>query len=232
MPDVSPSFSPSSFPPPSQRWRAQKRPRPKSVEVVQSTPVSQTVRTITRLSGSRRNGGSSSKIHSFRRTFDYGSSGIVTDGVNPLYSAFNFSMNDMPGYSELTALYDFYKLTGVKFTCIPYKQTDSNSVGSTNNTFQPPIFYVVDRSDSTTPSSVSEILEYNDHRISTVWKGFKIYIPNPKFSDATSAVRGGWVSTSNPSLNWYGLKIAIPPTNVATTFYVIITYYVKCKDPK
>lgn len=229
--DMSDVFSPQ-LPPASQKWRAQKRPRPKSVEIVSSTPVSQTVRTVTRLSGGGRNRRYSSAIHSFKRTFDYGSSGIVTDGVNPSYSAFNFSMNDMPGYTELSSLYDFYKLTGVTFHCIPYKQTDSNSVGGTNNTFQTPIFYAIDRSDSASPTSVGEILEYNDHKISTVWKGFKIYIPNPKFADATSAVRGGWVATSNPSLNWYGLKIAIPPTNVATTFYVVITYYVKCKDPK
>lgn len=228
MSDVfSPSISPAS-----QNWRSQKRARPKSLEVIQSTPISQTVRTITRLSGSRRNRRYTSTIHSFKRTYDYGAYGIVTDGINPTYSAFNFSMNDMPGYTELTTLYDFYKLTGVLFHVIPYKQTDSNSVGTTNNTFQTPIFYAVDRSDAAAPTSVGEILEYNDHKISSVWKGFKIYISNPKFSDATSAIRGGWVSTSNASLNWYGLKIAIPPTNVATTFYVVITYYVKCKDPK
>ena len=149
-----------------------------------------------------------------------------------MYPGISFILKLNAEYNGLTALYDFYKLTGVTFHCIPYKQTDSNSVGTTNNTFQQPIFYAVDRSDSSTPASVGEVLEYNDHKISTVWKGFKIYIPNPKFSDATSSVRGGWVATSNPSLNWYGLKIAIPPTNVATSFYVVITYYVKCKDPK
>ena len=66
----------------------------------------------------------------------------------------------------------------------------------------------------------------------TVYKGFSIYIPNPKFADATSAERGGWVATSNPSLNWYGLKYAIPPTQVICQFYVVVTYYVACKDPK
>lgn len=210
-----------------------KRKRSPSMEIIETTPaVSQTVRSITRVSASKRRKSNYSAIHNFKRTFDYSSSGIVTDGVNPTYSAFNFSMNDMPGYSELTGLFDFYKLTGVLFHCIPYKQTDSNSVGGTNNTFQTPIFYAIDRSDSASPTTVGEILEYNDHKITTVWKGFKCYIKNPKFSDATSASREGWVSTSNPSLNWYGLKLAIPPTNVATTFYVVITYYVKCKDPK
>lgn len=211
---------------------SRKRARPASIEMVESTPVSQTIRQITRVPLKRTKRLSSRTIHSFKRTFDYGSSGIVTDGINPSFGAFNFSMNDMPGYTELTNLFDFYKLSGVLFHCIPYKQTDSNSVGTTNNTFQQPIFYTIDRSDGSAPTSIGEVLENNDHKISTVWKGFKIYIPNPKFSDATSAVRGGWVATSNPSLNWFGLKYAIPPTNAATSFYVVITYYVKCKDPK
>ena len=213
------------------RATGNKRQRPASMEVVETTPISRTIRQITRIPSKRTKRSPYRAIHSFKRTFDYGSSGIVTDGVNPYYAAFNFSMNDMPGYTELTNLFDFYKLTGVTFHVIPYKQTDSNSVGSTNNTYQVPIFYAIDRSDSTTPTSVGDILEYNDHKITTVWKGFKVYISNPKFADATAASRDGWVGTSNPSLNWYGLKIAIPPTNVATTFmFSLLTTL--CKDPK
>lgn len=221
-------FSPASQPFPAS---GRKRARPKkSLEVV-SQPVSQTVRQITRIPFSRGKRRNYSKVHAFKRTYNYGESLTTSIGA-PTLTAFNFSMNDMPGYTELTNLYDFYKLTGVLFKCTPYKQTDSNSVGTTNNSFNPPIFYVVDRSDSTTPTTVEELLEYNDHKESQVFKGFRIYIPNPKFADATSAVRGGWVATSNPSLNWYGLKIAIPPTNTVTSFYITMTYYVKCKDPK
>lgn len=172
------------------------------------------------------------KIHAFKRTYDGGDTIVTTDGINPTLSAFNFSMNDMPGYTELTAMYDFYKVTGVLVRVMPYKQTDSNSVGSTNNSFNGPIFYAIDRSDGTAPTTVGEVLEFSDHKIANVFNGFTCYIPNPKFSDATSAERSGWVATSNPSLNWFGLKIAIPRTNVATTFYTTWTYYVKCKDPK
>jgi len=141
-------------------------------------------------------------------------------------------MSDMPGYTELTALFDFYKLTGVLVRVLPYKQTDSNSVGSTNNSFNPPIFYAVDRSDGNAPGTVDEILENQDHKISSVWKGFKCYVKAPKFADATAAARGGWVATTNPNLNWFGLKVAIPAAGSATAFYVTWTYYVQCKDPK
>ena len=40
-------------------------------------------------------------------------------------------------------------------------------------------------------------------------------VTNFGYITATSAERGGFVATSNPSLNWYGLKIAIPPTRVS-----------------
>jgi len=208
---------------------SRKRARTRSMEIVETLPT-QAVRQITRFSGTGRKRRATSKIHSFKRTYDAGTF-LSTDGVNPTLVAWNFSMNDMPGYTELTSLFDFYKLTGVLVRVMPYKQTDSNSVGSTNNSFNPPIFYAVDVSDNTNPASVAALLEYNDHKIANVWTGFKCYL-KPKFSDSTSAIRDGWVACDNPSLNWYGLKIAIPAAGAATSFYVTWTYYVKCKDPK
>lgn len=224
---VSPGMS-SVFMPTIQQ-AAKKRARPKSMEVVETTPVSQSIRTITRVPARKVRKGM--KIYPFKRTVDWGATYLTTDGVNPTYAGFNFSMNDVPGYTELTSLFDFYKLTGVLVRVMPYKQTNSNSVGSTNNSYNPPIFYAVDTNDNSAPTSVNELLEYDDHKIANVWTGFKTFV-RPKFSDATSAARGGWVATSNPSLNWYGLKIAIPAAGSATAFYVTMTYYVKCKDPK
>ena len=153
-----------------------------------------------------------------------GANTLTTDGVNNTLVGWNFSMNDMPGFSELTAMFDFYKLNGVLIRVLPYKQTDSNSVGGTNNSFNPPIFYAIDRFDSTNPATVDELLEYNDHKIASVWKGFRCYIKSPKFADATAAVRGGWVATSNPSLNWNGLKIAIPAAGSALLYFLALAW--------
>ena len=224
-------YSPSiSFSNPSQAQAGRKRQRTKSMEIVETVP-SQTIRQITRVPMYRNKRRALSKIHSFKRTVDWGASYLATDGVNPTYMGVNFSMNDVPGYTELTTLFDFYKVTGVLVRVMPYKQTNSNSVGSTNNSYNPPIFYAVDTSDNTSPTAVNQVLEYNDHKVASVWTGFKVFI-RPKFSDLTSAIRDGWVATSNTSLDWYGLKIAIPAAGSATSFYVTMTYYIKCKDPK
>jgi len=198
-----------------------------------STPVpTQTMRQIIRkpLTYKRRN--KYNQLHYFKRTFNGGAI-ITIDPINPSLFGFNFSMNDMPNFAELTSLFDNYKLTGVKVKCLPLFQTDSNSTGGINNVTNIPIFYTIDRTDDVAPATVDSVLEYNDHKIGSAFKGFQIYIPNPKFQDATSAVRGGWVATSNPGLNWFGLKVAIPPTGtVGTRLTLLFTYYVCCKDPK
>jgi len=195
-------------------------------------PYTQTVRTIARMPNKRYRRSNYRSVHHFKRTYNAGASTITCDGINPTLLALNFSMNDMPGYGELTSLYDFYRLRGVTVTALPYQQNMSNSISSVNNARNAPIFYAIDRSDTTAPSTVEEVLEYQDHKISNVWAGFKIYVKNPKFADNTSGERGGWVATSNPVLNWYGLKVSIPPTGVATSFYLLYTIYISCKDPK
>lgn len=214
------------------RVAGSKRARPASMEVVETTPVSQTIRQITRFPSKRFRRNPYRAIHNFKRTYDYGVGVISGTTAGPSYFGLNFSFNDIPGYTELSSLYDFYKITGVMFKCMPYQQDNASLSVVANNLFNAPIFYAIDRSDGTAPTTISEVLEYNDHKISSVWKGFQIYIKDPKFADATSAQRGGWVATSNPSLNWFGLKVAIPATSVAAQFYVVVTFYVACKDPK
>lgn len=226
--DTSFSFSPEvAF---SNKPQTKKRKRPQSMEIV-SQP-SQTVRTIMRVPMRNRRRNPYKSVYKFKRSFNLGSSTINCDGTNPTMFQFNFSMNDMPGYTELTNLFDSYKLTGILVRGIPYQQSQGTGTGAANNVRNVPIYYAVDKNDQTTPTGVDEICEYNDHKVSNIWSGFKIYIANPKFVDATSAERGGWVSTGNASLNWLGLKGAIPPTGVACNLFLTWTYYVSCKDPK
>lgn len=224
----SPVISPV-YPPPRQTGSKRSRPSSMVVDTIQSKP-SQTVRQIIRMPKRRKYNPYTSQIHKFKRTFNYGT--VASDGINPFFIAFNFSMNDMPGYTELTSLFDFYKLTGVKMRIIPWTQTDSNSQATLNNARNSPFFYAIDRNDSSAPTTIDEIVENNDHKISTAYSGANIWIPYPKFSDATGASRDGWVATTNSSLNWFGLKIAVPATSTANSWYVTMTYYVSCKDAK
>ena len=156
---------------------SKRKARPQAMEITEMPPPSKT-RIITKKPVYSKKNNPYKAIHKFKRTYNYGT--ISTAAATPTLTGFNFSMNDMPGYTELTALFDYYKLTGVLYKMIPYQQTTSNSVSAINNSFNAPIFYAVDYSDDTAPGSAEAILEYNDHKISTTFQGFSIYIPNPK----------------------------------------------------
>lgn len=168
------------------------------------------------------------RIYRFKRSHNYGTSATVA--LTPTLVAQNYSLNDLPNYAEFTALFDYYKITGIRIRLLPY-QTQSNSTGTVNNAANVPIFHVVDTSDSTPPTTVEELCEYEDHKITNLYTGFDVYF-KPKFADATSATRDGWVATTNPSLNYFGFKYAIPPTTNAMTFYIVVTFYLAFKDPK
>jgi len=176
----------------------------------------------------RRQLAAAKRVHSFTRTYAYGIE--TTDGINPLLSAWALDLNDVPGYTELTALYDFYTIKRIKLTFLPY-QTQSVSTSSVNNAQNVPIFYAVDLNDQSAPGSVNEVLEYQNCKTSATYKGFSCYWA-PKFIDATSAERKGWISTASPSTKWYGVKVAIPPTGSAVKFYVTAKMYMQFKMPK
>lgn len=169
-----------------------------------------------------------SKVHNFKRTYNAGT--FVTSTAGDTLEAFNFSLNDIPGYTEFTALYDFYKINAVKFHFIPF-QTESVSTTTVNNAGSYPIFHCVDYSDGTPPASLNEILEYQNHKISKLYEGFTRYF-KPKFADTVSTERDGYIATTSPANNWFGMKIGIPATDSAMTYYVLWTIYLSFKDPK
>jgi len=204
-----------------------KRQRTRSMEI-SVTQGSQAFRKAAR-SKLRRN--PYKAVHFFKRTANIGSGAMNTSAGAPTLIGFSFTLSQLPSYTEFQALYDDYMITGIKFTAIPYLQTDSNSVSGITSSSNPPIFYVVDTNDGSAPGTLDTVLEYNDHKMSPVYQGFSIYF-RPKFQDATQALRGGWISTSNPTLAYHGLKVAIPPTANANKFYVTITYYMRFKNPK
>lgn len=172
---------------------------------------------------------SGTQVSNFKRTYDFTTG--VTSVLSPTLQAFNFSLNDLPGYSEIVNLFNFYKMKGVVFRWTPY-QTESNSTGTVNNVGNIPVVFCIDNANSTAPATVSELLEHNNHIIHDTLTDFKKWIPNPKFADSSSAERSGWISTSNISLNYFGIKMAIPATVSAMTYYITWTVYIACKDPK
>ena len=94
---------------------SKRKARPQAMEVTEMPPPSKT-RIIKKPVYSKKNNPYKA-IHRFKRTYNFGV--VSSAAATPVLTGVNFSMNDMPGYTELTALFDYYKLTGVLYKMIP-----------------------------------------------------------------------------------------------------------------
>lgn len=164
------------------------------------------------------------KLYLFKRFCDYGE--LTVSSLTGGSFAYNFSLNDLPNYTEFTSLYDMYKLNAVKITFIP-QQTESISLGSINNANNVRFFSAIDYNDSSAPASANELREYQTCKVTSVFKQHKRYIYKPKILDSVSSSRTAWIATASPSTNHYGLKVWVDPIDSTTT--TSMTYQVEAK---
>lgn len=166
------------------------------------------------------------KLYMFKRwTSVFGV--IQADSVTPTLQAFNFSLNDLPNYTEFTNLYDQYKINCVKIMFTP-QMTVNNSLSTANNPAANVRFFsAIDYNDSTAPASIDELREYHTCKCTPILRIHKRIIYKPKILDSSSYSLSPWIATSSPSTNYFGLKIGIEPTS--STIDQTMAYSVECR---
>lgn len=178
---------------------------------------------------SRRTG---QKVNVFTRFV--GLTSIVVDNVFGANGGYNFSLSDVPGYTEFTALYDSFKINAVKITFIP-QMTQITNTGGTGNPFNARFFSVIDKNDDAAPSSANALREYKTCKWSSITKMHKRYIYKPMLITADKFSISTWQACDSPTVNYYGLKYFIEPTGITgvTTTYeyrVEAKYYLSFKN--
>lgn len=192
-------------------------------------------------------------VHSYIRTNEtiytvyYGTSISVAD---------NFAMAATPNYAEFTALYDQYKISGVKRTFI-YSATGADAtgtvgVGGSIGTYGPsgaPMLYSTRDYDDPSPEGVSAMLQrpYTSiRRITGIYKVFLRPRPNVLLGTAGASAEGvpnraGWIDMAYPNVLHYGHKWNLIPqggpsgstgSTVLGTLRIIDRYYLKLKNPR
>lgn len=165
------------------------------------------------------------KLYLFKRFCDYGE--IYISSSTPYFGAYNFSLSDLPNSTEFTSLYDMYKINCVKITFLP-QQTQSISIGAINNPNASARFFsVIDYNDGTIPTSLDELRQYQSCKMTPILRPHKRVIFKPKILDSNGFSISPWMSTSSPSANYFGLKIAVEPMDSTTT--TTMTYTVEAK---
>lgn len=156
-----------------------------------------------------------------------------------------FKMSNCLQYSELTALYDRYKIAGIKWRIIPL----SNVASVNGQGVIPTMVYHVDYDDALTPTSDADVRVKAGAKEVRLDKPRSIYF-KPKVAQSILGASAGtaysvpknapYINMSYPDVPHYGLKMyfrdvnlsAASTSSINTCFRIETTYYLACKDPQ
>lgn len=174
-----------------------------------------------------------SKIHYFKRTAYY--SGFVTGStVIDTLGSLIFQLQNVPNSGEFTALFDQYKINGVKVVFMP--RANSSEVGTNQGLIK--FFSAIDYDDNTAPTSINDLLQYENMKCTNTSKDHKRYL-RPKiareiYNSVTTTAYGptsGWIDCTNAAVPHYGIKYALQQLpSGAQSMDIKVTYYLAFKN--
>lgn len=164
-------------------------------------------------------------------------SNTVWDKTDRQFGYFNFSLSDLPNNGEITAMFNRYKITGVRLKFIPTQGTDTPS-GATN--LLNSLAVQIDKSVRSVPASFDELLEAGNCRVlSASQKGFSVWIGSPlaaaTIGGVSALMTNSWLDSDSNEIKHYGLRYAFQNGYAAqayTRFSVFATYYLRLKGTK
>ena len=150
----------------------------------------------------------------FQRTVE-GLYDINADGINPSVGIFNFSLNDLPNYTEFTGLFDLYKIERIEITWYP-EYTNLSDAAPVSNARNVQLNTAIEPAGQT-PTAVSDILQYRSLHTTGITKEHKRdFIPAMLLDGITPVA--AYISTSSPSTNLWGVVFGVNITGTAMPF--------------
>ena len=167
-------------------------------------------------------------VYKFIRVVE-GTYDLSTDGINPTFAGLAFSLDSLPQYTDFTNLFDMYRITKVEIDWLP-EYTELTDAALVSNAVNVRFNSAVDLADDAAPSSVDEILQYQQLVSTGITRPHaRSWKPTINMSE-TNIPCYCWVPTSEAGRKHHALKVAIPPTGVAMTFRSRVKYYVECAN--
>lgn len=174
------------------------------------------------------------KIFMFKR-FTNAFSPITVGSVADSMNQFNFSLADVPGYTEFTAMFQLYKINAVKFNIFP-QLTENISLSTVNNANAAARLFTIIDTTNGTYSTIDDMRQNSTCKFTSIIRQHRRYIYKPKILDTSSYNISPWMSTQTPTANYYGIVIGIEAMGgtVITTmgFNIEATYYLSFKGTK
>ncbi len=149
------------------------------------------------------------KVHTF--SVNWPTQTITTSTSLTTTLAYSFALSSLANATEFTALYDQYRLVEVTAQFYP-SQGYSDAY---------PIYTVIDYDDATPLSTDAQAQQYGTCQVTSTnteyWK--RTFHPRAAiaaysgaFTSFGSADRSQWFDVASPGVQYYGLKVLIPPT--------------------
>jgi len=155
------------------------------------------------------------RVHQIQRKVRLSSGDLDLTGALAVGKVYFFSLDEMPEYTECSALFDQYRVDSVTIELL--SEANVNTTTPAGALFTLPHFYsCIDLTDVTPITSENEILAYSSCQLHQ--HGVMKRTLSPCFSTRvfdTALVDGfttrrGWLESANPSIPHYGIKVYAP----------------------
>ena len=164
----------------------------------------------------------------FQRTVE-GLFDIICDGINPSLGTFNFSLNDLPNYTEFTTLFDLYKIELIEIEWYP-EYTVLSDGGVTSPAVNVQLNTAIDPAGNSVVT-VNDVLQYRTLHATGISKPHKrVFVPAYLMDGIAPCAC--YISTASPSTNLWGVVYGVSPTGTAMTFRSRAKFHVSLAQSK
>lgn len=154
--------------------------------------------------------------------------------------AIKWTLNDVPGVTDFTNMFDQYQIAGVSYRFVINKDDQSQTTTGNKGNFIR-LMHVADYNDSTTPVNFVELQQYpyvkeiwlNENRPVSKWYYMKPSVLNTINSQVLNNYqpkKNVWIDTSYPGTDHYGLKMFYDQHYAGRTLFIEAKYYIKLKE--
>lgn len=183
-------------------------------------------------------------VQYFKRSI-YLSGNKLSSTANDVFFAESFTLSQVAGSSDFTSLYDQYRINGVKYMLIPRGNTaEITAASGASAVYQGQstgVFSIIDYDDNTAPTSISQLMEYQNVKMTRAHQMHSRYIkPRLNLQGITNIGTGatgqimntrGWLDCTNTNVPHFGLKFALQQSvNYNLTYDVKIDFYLAFKN--
>lgn len=148
-----------------------------------------------------------------------------------------FSLDQLPNYTEFTALFNQYRIRKVK--TVWTFSVNSNGYADTGG--QAFVYVVKDRSDGTPLTSTSALLQYSSLKRRSLFKPVVMtFYPKPSINLGTTigegtSLRSDWINTRDYDVPHYGMKYGVEvlgnsDNKVIGTLSILHTFYLEFRN--